>query len=442
MESVTPPITDQIRDGGFWTLSEDDFLEAIHNAFTEELLRLSRAPAASERTSINGDGSGSTSSPSRLLLNQESDEVNRTLVSILAARWLWIGDYDKFTRGQDDDNRLTRKEFDGLANWFRQTVKSPDDQLLLVTLLIIHDLGKDPQLAKDIKTGLNGTVRNHDQLVYQAVDQGLVPIVYELNRASQDALLLCLSTSSTLSIGQLIQAENVPGSLVAVEDFKGPNSHYFDIKFFEQILDVAGAMGHEDHSSAKTYTSPVHDAFATAYKSLKGIVDGHSTFRQGYDEILEARADLLGQKGFSILDVAQAEDRALLRLLVMSRTTTMDQAESFQRAFSSLDSSVRQPLVDGLNVDGINDGDAIIPYYMPALFQTALKAKSKRSPEHQLVVLASLMRFLCRALAGAHPQSGRKSRIVERHLLSAKAIIQSEDFDADPTMLDGMAIPE
>jgi hypothetical protein len=71
------------------------------------------------------------------------------------------------------------------------------------------------------------------------------------------------------------------------------------------------------------------------------------------------------------------EARALSRLLCMGRVTTNVQANQYKKALDQLPYSAKKGLVNGLNVDGIDDGVAIIPYYAPGLIADALKSTDK-----------------------------------------------------------------
>ncbi|KAF2224905.1 hypothetical protein BDZ85DRAFT_85701 [Elsinoe ampelina] len=443
------------ENGRFWYEYEGTFIEDIRAVYEQEIRRLQRAPPASERIKSDTRDATLTKSPSKILLNGEFDEVNRTMVSLLAAKWLWTEDYVSFTRNQKEAVKLPMKAFLALAQWFRATLKDPQDQLLFVTLLVVHDLGKDPELVKELKElKAESEVHssdNHDLLVLKAVESDLIDVVKKLNAEVQEGLVTCLRTGPTLSIGQLVQGENVPASLAPVLELQGKASRYFDLKYFEQVLDVAGASGHVDHTGAVTYTLPVHISFNAAYKSLRGIADGRFTLRQGYDLILKDRGDQLHGKGFQSLDVGKDRDRAILRLLCMGRVTEPDTAELFLKAFRSLTPLTRKQLTDGLSVDGIDDGEAIIPYYMPTLFLAALKVE-QGLPEERLkkydpgekvtIALASLMRFLAQAFDGAFPRPGQKGGVKEKDMLFAKVIIDGEAFKSDPGILDLLGFPE
>ena len=52
----------------------------------------------------------------------------------------------------------------------------------------------------------------------------------------------------------------------------------------------------------------------------------------------------------------------------MGRVTELKVAQLFENAFDNLHGTSKARLVDGLLVDGVEDGTAAIPYYLPAIF--------------------------------------------------------------------------
>ncbi len=217
--------------------------------------------------------------------------------------------------------------------------------------------------------------------------------------------------------------------------------HAFKLKFLELILDVAGAAGHLDARCAKMMIEPVAQAYLTTYEVALDIIEGRSSLREGYDKVLNRRAEMLRDKGYRMLSVKDLQERALLRMLLMSRTADADQAELFSKAYDALPLSIRTRLVNGLNVDGYQDGKAILPYYMPAMFSEALENVAHEPLNAKIEAISSLMRFLTRVLDGTRPMPGKAGKVVERNLMFARATIRSKEFKDDPIVLDKLKIP-
>jgi hypothetical protein len=430
-----------IFQGVFFNADDPKALQMIADEFKPELQRLRNASTASEPG--QGDGQEQNYSPSRRLYNKENDEVNRTLVGILALKWLLKNDYEAFTSSQNKFVKLKRETFAKLHEIFKDGLKEQADLFNLLTSTIINDLGKDPALAEDVSkiTGLPPDAINHDMVIYEAAKADMIPCIRRLDPKHKEELLLGLKLGSTLNGAQLAQAENVPGNLEGLLEMKG-HRHAFDLKFLELILDVAGAAGHLDARCAKMMIEPVAQAYLTTYEVALDIIEGRSTLREGYDKVLTQRAQLLVEKGFRQLSVKDAQERALLRMLMMSRTADADQADLFSNAHDALPLVIRTRLHNGLNVDGYNDGKAILPYYMPAMFSETLENVAREPLPRKIEAMSSLMRFLTRVLDGTRPMPGKEGKVVERNLMFARATIRSEEFKQNPTVLDKLKIPE
>jgi hypothetical protein len=429
-----------VFQGIFFDADDAKALEMIADAFVPELERLRNASTASEPGT--GNAHGQSQSPSCRLFGKEYDEVNRTLVGILALKWIWSRDYDAFTSSQNKFVKLKLETFEKLHKLFKEGLPEKADLFNLLTSTIINDLGKDPALAEDVAqiTGLPAHAINHDMVIYEAAKADLIPCIRRLDPKHKEELFLGLRLGSTLNGGQLAQAENVPGNLEGLLEMKG-HRHAFDLKFLELILDVAGAAGHLDARCAKMMIEPVAQAYLTTYEVALNIIEGRSSLREGYDTVLSRRAEMLKEKGLRLLSVKDLQERALLRMLLMSRTADVEQAELFSKAYDALPLAIRRRLINGLNVDGYQDGKAILPYYMPAMFSEALENVAREPLPAKIEAMSSLMRFLTRVLDGTRSIPGTEGKVVERNLMFARATIRSKEFKDDPTILDKLKIP-
>lgn len=432
-----------VYDDKFWRSSDEDVVRSFAKAFVPELERLKRVPEPAESGPSEEKSRFARTKPSYLLFGKDYPEVNRTMVGLLALKWIMSGDYQAFTRSQTDAGKLRVESFTGLRKIFVQCLQSQADILTLITAMMINDLGKDPLLAEDIAvvTGQSLSDSNHDTLVCAAAEAGMVPCLRKLDASHKEDIMLGLRCGSGLNIAQLAQAESAPGSLQDVLILKG-HPKAFDIKFMEVLLDVAGAAGHVDSRGAEPMTEAVFQGFMSSREALMEIIDGRSSLRAGYDSVLRQRGEVLESAGFRKLSTDDPSERALLRLLTMGRVTDKEQAEWFDNAFAELPDSTKKDLVDGLSVDGYLDGEAILPYYMPALFSEALKNTTDHTAPAKQRALGSLMRFLARAYGGSKPDPGKPGAVVERNLIFAKECIRTEAFKNDPTVLDGLPIPQ
>lgn len=423
-----------------------DVLRLIRDAFMPELERLKHASIASESEAYAAsdcdDDHEKVPSPSHLLFGKEHDEINRTLTSVLALKWILTGKYGIFTRYQNPSDKLRPTSFEKLQELFVKGLAHPGDLFALLVATVVNDLGKDPNLVQNVleRTGKVLQGSNHDTIVYEAAKADMIPCMQQLDPVHREEIMLGLKVGSQLNVAQLAQAENVPGSLEGVLAMRG-HEHAFTLKFMEQLLDVAGAAGHVDWRCAKQMIEPVFQGYVATHEVLIDIVNGRSSLRAGYDKVLIKRGSMLQDKGFRPLSISIPQERALLRLLVMGRTAESEQAEWFVDAFENLPDSIRQDLVNGLSVDGHNDGKAILPYYMPAMISECLRSTVNGTASAKTDALSSLMRFLARVFGGTKPMPGQPGLIVERDLMFARDTIRSQAFKTDPSVLDKMDIP-
>lgn len=462
-----------IKAGQFYTITDEQVLRQVQAAFPTELDRIKRATAV-ERGSpprITFDSQPPTWTPSEILFDTNYDEVNRTLVGVLALRWIWNDEYTRFTNGQADDVRLTEESFAGLRHYYQDHIKSNNDLFLLILSMVVNDLGKDPRLVADfqMETGDDLTGHNHDSIlleVARAQHADLIPALSYLKGGDLKDLIRGLELGSQLNAAQLAQAENVPANLEALLHLRG-QERAFHLKFMEQILDVAGSAGHTFSDGAKSLTEPAYQAFSTVRDVSLQIINQNCSLRQGYDMVLIKRAEMLHHKGFRMLNVEKDDERALLRILTMGRTASKEQAELFDRAFGALEDEKKQLLIRGLNIDATDaEETAVLPYYMPAMLAETLQ-NTQDSPK-RTEALTSIMRYLARVLdwtdeheamdiarplrdpqtwPGAitldsgrlNPESGR---VFERNMTKARDTIRGPAFKLDPRVLDSLDPPE
>ncbi|OQV06689.1 hypothetical protein CLAIMM_11229 [Cladophialophora immunda] len=449
-------LQETIRTGNFYSLDETTFLHQIKDAFSPELERLKnvRAVEGTEEQRVTANGKDDTLSPSQILYGVNYDEVNRTLVGILALRWIHNRDYERFTRPQAPESRLTEESFEWLRDLFERGIEGPDDLFALVVSMIINDLGKDTNLEEDFFFGTGERLgdRNHDSVLLAAANAGMITALNYLTNEKREEVMLGLELGSELNAGQLAQAESVPVNLEGLLAMRG-HEHAFELKFMEQILDVAGALGHLDPRGSKSFSEPVFQAFKTVHEVSLDIIAGKSNPRQGYDKVLTKRGNMLSIKGFRRLSVSDREERALLRLLTMGRTTDKEQAELFSKAFNALDQKNKDQLVAGLNVDGNGYETAVLPYYMPAIISTTLENTKDSDEENKRRALTSLMRYLAKVLASpghdptavpdfAEYNSEVPGIIIERNMSKAQDFINSPEFKNNPDILDALDIPD
>ncbi|OQE21028.1 hypothetical protein PENSTE_c012G10266 [Penicillium steckii] len=412
-----------------FALPEEDLLRLVYKEFSEDIDRLTRA------YSIREDWNPpDCPSPSFILYQKNYDEVNRTLVGLLALRWIYLGEYETFVASQPPTLQITRQSFEWLQEIYRRNAADEDTLYVVIMSIVINDLGKDPQLAIDYKelTGDDISQVNHDSIISKACEVGLVKSLEKLSPSDREDVECSIHLGATLNFGQLGQGENVPVCLAGLLKLRGkPRS--FEIRFMEQLLDIAGAAGHMDWTCAKTLIEPLFQSHESVYYACRAILSGELDARGGYDLILLRRAKFLQREGYRLLDVKNSpNDRALIRLFCMARVTDLEKAKWFEDTWKGIEDTIREGLIRDLNIDGSSGQPAIQPTYMPAFL----------SRIHDEKALTCALNYLSR-IVSAVDDHDRSAVVIERSVLEVmKKYVETGIFDQDPQILERIDIPE
>ena len=153
----------RIANGELGSIPDTDLLHLFAEAFHTELLHLKDAiPTVESGTTTRRD------TPSRVLYGENFDEVNRTLTSMLAVKWLLADDYETFTSGQSDEGKLTRPSFQSLREFLLLHNQSPDGIYAMLVALSIDDIGKDPDLVMQQDETLISAIEDHSDALFHA----------------------------------------------------------------------------------------------------------------------------------------------------------------------------------------------------------------------------------------------------------------------------------
>lgn len=412
-----------------FTIPQNDLLQLVYKDFATDIDRLKRAYSIRD-----GWCPPSSPSPSYTLYKENYDEVNRTLVGVLSLRWIHLDQYEAFVSSQAFDSQLTKESFDWIRDFYTQTINDSNTLYALIMSIVINDLGKDPQLVLDYEesTGENISHINHDAVLLKACSAGLIPSLEKLSSPDREDVMRAIELGATFNFGQLAQAENVPVCLTGLLKMKcSPRS--FQLRFMEQLLDIAGAAGHMDWTCAKKLIQPIFQSYQNVYDACQGVISGRLDIRGGYDLILIRRARFIHDEGFRLLDVHESSsDRALMRIFCMGNVSTLDKAKLFEDAWNCLDGATRGSLVRDLNIDGRSGEPAVQPTYMPAFLSRIMSGRS----------LTYALCYLSRMLNVIEPQD-TSTLVIERSVLGVmKEFVETGIFDQDPTILESLDLPE
>ncbi|OOF92661.1 hypothetical protein ASPCADRAFT_209910 [Aspergillus carbonarius ITEM 5010] len=461
LQNLTNPCMDPsleaiVRQDRFKFLRSEQVVQLLYSQFELEIIRLKDVEPNIEgdgttalgnliRVGVPGKSDRKRLTPSQYLFDQDFSEVNRTITNVLALKWLLADDYDSFTLHQPKPVKLSRDTFQEFSRLARGILKTPEYILALIVSLVLGDVGKDPNLVREVKEkeGKEGGEEiNHDTVLERAIELKLIgsSSLELLSTTFQDHVKRGVRLGAKLNIPQLTQGENVPGSLQGLRDLEG-HAEAFQLKYLEIMFDVAGAGGHIDARGAIRMIEPVCRSFLLAFDILQRVIENQITLQEAYNEVLKNRGVILTKQGFRELSTDNPTDRAFLRLCAMGRVADEDMAERFNDAFFGLPRSTREELVDELNSSGLDGQPAVILYYMPALFAELLRVtRSKPRPE-QVEALKSLMAFMAHAYRDSKPHAGQKVPIIECDVSPARRFMQTPDFQDDPHSLEKYVLP-
>ncbi|KAK5681370.1 hypothetical protein LTS12_029259, partial [Elasticomyces elasticus] len=242
------PLTLQrvIDQGRFAELSDTKAVQLFGRAFHEELARLKDADETVESGVTEPPGSlenGDT--PSRFLYEKDYTEVNRTLVNMLALKWILGGEYDAFTDNQNQEARLTTQSFNDLSRFFKERLQSSHDIYALLVAVVLDDLGKSRGLTDSVKGSKSRKLENHSDILTEAVRSGEISLLKTVPDSVSEIIMGSIYVEGELNISQLVQAENVPASLAVIKRSKNCQQ-VLEMRIMVTLLDVAGAAAHSN----------------------------------------------------------------------------------------------------------------------------------------------------------------------------------------------------
>ena len=457
-------------DFAFTNLTDTEAVELFGKFFYKEIKELQYAETTVESGLDRPKGSLiHEQTPSRYLYGADFAEVNRTVVSMLALKWILAHDYEAFTANQHEQVRLSRDSFHHLCEFFMKRIRireksenHPENQddkdhhidiYSLLVAVVLDDLGKVPNLSKVLEEEHDSNftkpeLKNHSDILSEAAKKGMIPLLKTVPERRRNIIVRNMEMEGNLNISQLVQAENVPGSIRSFMEIMDMDTETgresLDMRAMVALVDVAGAAAHTNANGCLVMIESVYQAYMSALKALNELVSGNiDSERACYDQILSDRATSLESKGYyDKLSTDNEEQRALLRLFCMGRVDNSTQANIFKKAFYELPTKSREQLINGLNVDGIDDGKAILPYYAPGLISEVLRSfhHDKKDEKSIINALSAFLRFLTRVFEGTKKQPGSRGIVIERNLAFVKGVIKSNEFRDDFSILDNVPL--
>lgn len=239
-------------------------------------------------------------------------------------------------------------------------LQTPQDIDALLAYTVINDLGKITSFTDNIEAITGHKTKDHDEALILALKTipEEIPSFERLTKKRKDEILNALNAD--FNLGQFVQAESLPGNLTKIKSIT-PDA--MDLYLAHMFYDVAGAAGHVASNGSLVMNNNVYKGYM---QGINSIIDNPTkTEKEIYTAFLQMKANDLN------MPLETEEDAAMIRLAVMSRAYTPDDATLIYDAFESLDSKTQKDLIDGLKADGIEEKGVLL-YYAPAFIQNAL----------------------------------------------------------------------
>ena len=319
-----------------------------------------------------------SNSISEKLFGQKHIEFDRTMVGINCLKYVLNNDYDNFTKCQKDSVKLKPEEFSQLRQFTTEVLKTPQDIDAMIAYTVINDLGKIKTFVEEIEEKTQTKTNDHDEalLIGLKIMPEQIPSFDRLSPIYKKDILNALNTNFNLA--QFVQCECLEGNLQQLKDMDENSKNLYLVHVF---YDVAGAAGHINPNGSLVMTSPVYLGY------MQGINAINNKENKNEFDIFN---DFLTQKANTLsVSLETPEDRALLKLAVMSRATTQKDIEAIFDAFGYLNYEEQCNLIKGLNSNGITNKGVLL-YYSPAFIQNSINA----NPNNKIEMLAKAFKVM------------------------------------------------
>ncbi len=354
-------------------------------------------------------------------------ELNRTLVGVLALRWLYYDDHEAFTECQSGRHKLTRPTFNKLRDYTRSVIGDVTTETgraryqAMETLVVINDLGKIQKIVDEVQRRSGTTDVDHDHVLLMVLERypELSQSFQRLPQHLQELIVRGLRTD--FNVAQFLQTESVAGNLRGLE---GVDQDTIDFWMLHALADIAGAAGANVQNGSATIDELTAQNFLLAADCVRDI-GPNNTIDDVYNAYLRGRARRYR------LNIDDPEDGpvqwAHARLCCMLRVPDFTESEGWareriqvahvgralSRRLNDHESLIhRKILIKELKETGTGDSHAILLYYTPALLQKIVQACVRAGAQPQdaietaLTILAKEYQQVRIARRSKAPESG------------------------------------
>jgi len=302
--------------------------------------------------------------PSEKLFGQKYPEFDRTINKMMFLKWVKEGKrgWKKIIAAQKEGEKLSYHNFLKIQETVNNTLKTKEDWDAMFSYLAIRDLGRVKGIRKyiEVEVGINGL--DSDNIFLYALKQKpeLFPSFNKLSVEKKNVVIDALKAD--FNMGQLIQGENIPGSLAGMKKISKESRDFKTVSFLSSL---AGAAGHVKQG-AYVLDESTYSGFKYADDAISGLADG-KTELQVYNDYLKSRALGLG------FDIKKPIERAATRLALQMRLSNKADAQKIITVLKKLPIEKQEILIKELNKSGGLDEGGMLLFWAPQVLNN-LKA--------------------------------------------------------------------
>jgi len=283
----------------------------------------------------------------------ERDRAESSCLSVLA---LLANRYETFTAPQGTNSKLLERQWrdlQGIISWIAPTTEQVHGVLVL---LAIRALGKSKTVLRQVPKNARRPERAILYLI--SSEQHVVPSVRFLSERATSFVQQALEVHEKFNLAQMLQGENVPGSVLILQDVIQDLEEDGEDVFHFYILFLLGFMcGLAGGRGSRFLDSKNAEGVISGIRMLQQLLNG--TPRGIYWGFLSARAQALG------LPKETAEDLVLVRMACLARVTDDSGYIQLRSSWDALGFRERSILTEHFLADGISDR-AFIFEFLPA----------------------------------------------------------------------------
>lgn len=349
-----------------------------------------------------------------ILFDQEAERGRAessciSLLALLGKHFEPLAALDIFTSPQPARQKLLQRQWQELleiVEWISPTQEQVHGVLVL---LAIRGIVK----AKAVTRQIPKPHRRPERAITFLMEccQQAVPSATHLSDKAMEVIKSALEVHETFNLAQMLQGENVPGSVVKlkelIRDAEGEEALRNYMLFLLGFM--SGVSGGE---GSRFMNAKNAEGFIAGVRMLQQLTS--STPRGIYWGLLVARADALE------IPRETAEDFALVRLACLARVQDPKSYVHLRSAWDGLGIRERDLLMDHFLADGM-DQRAYVLEFLPACVQNA--------QQNKVIGLSLLLEVLVDIICNLHPAvasspAGEDAKIVPCNLSDLAEFVQ------------------